>query len=162
MGRLSFNLGDSTSWKPQVLSRPVMGYLYLYLSHCAFSIKFISLRPEVYLCHSVYDPLFYDILYFVHPTAKFLLLPVKPSGLFQLRTNSGTAIFQKIHRIPLTEGRIIARYVYLQTTSEDVGVEPYSEREWNPWTQMFEGSIQERMRIRPCGHWDRVSPFAVA
>jgi len=30
MCRLSWNLGASTSWKPQGLSRPVMGLLYLY------------------------------------------------------------------------------------------------------------------------------------
>ena len=31
MCRLSWNLGASTSWNPQGLSRPVMGLLYLYL-----------------------------------------------------------------------------------------------------------------------------------
>jgi len=31
MCRLSRNLGASASWKPQGLSRPVMGLLYLYL-----------------------------------------------------------------------------------------------------------------------------------
>jgi len=31
MCRLSWNLGASASWKPQGLSRPVMGLLYLYL-----------------------------------------------------------------------------------------------------------------------------------
>jgi hypothetical protein len=31
VGRLPWNLGASTSWKPQGLSRPVMGLLYLYL-----------------------------------------------------------------------------------------------------------------------------------
>jgi len=31
MCRLSWNLGSSTSWNPQGLSRPVMGLLYLYL-----------------------------------------------------------------------------------------------------------------------------------
>jgi hypothetical protein len=31
MCRLSRNLGDSTSWNPVGLSRPVMGLLYLYL-----------------------------------------------------------------------------------------------------------------------------------
>jgi hypothetical protein len=31
MCRLSRNLGASTSWKPEGLSRPVMGLLYLYL-----------------------------------------------------------------------------------------------------------------------------------
>jgi len=31
MCRLPWNLGASTSWKPQGLSRPVMGLLYLYL-----------------------------------------------------------------------------------------------------------------------------------
>jgi hypothetical protein len=31
MYRLSINLGVSTSWNPQGLSRPVMGLLYLYL-----------------------------------------------------------------------------------------------------------------------------------
>jgi len=30
MCRLSWNLGNSTSWNPQGLSRPVMGLLYLH------------------------------------------------------------------------------------------------------------------------------------
>ena len=34
MCRLSWNLGTSTSWNPQGLSRPVMGLLYLYLNIC--------------------------------------------------------------------------------------------------------------------------------
>jgi hypothetical protein len=38
MCRLSWNLGASTSWKPQGLSRPVMGLLYLF---------FLLLRPKV-------------------------------------------------------------------------------------------------------------------
>jgi hypothetical protein len=33
MCRLSWNLGASTSWNPQGLSRPVMGLLYPYLTH---------------------------------------------------------------------------------------------------------------------------------
>ena len=32
MCRLSWNLGASTSWNPQGLSRPVMGLLYLYMN----------------------------------------------------------------------------------------------------------------------------------
>jgi len=39
MCRFSCNLGASTSWNPQGLSRPVMGLLYLYLS----IIKFVVL-----------------------------------------------------------------------------------------------------------------------
>jgi len=31
MCRVSWNLGTSTTWNPQGLSRPVMGLLYLYL-----------------------------------------------------------------------------------------------------------------------------------
>jgi hypothetical protein len=34
MCRLSWNLGASTSWNPQGLSRPVMGLLYLYSLVC--------------------------------------------------------------------------------------------------------------------------------
>jgi len=35
MCRLSWNLGSSTSWNPQGLSRPVMGWLYLFfLIYC--------------------------------------------------------------------------------------------------------------------------------
>jgi hypothetical protein len=63
-------------------------------------------------------------------------------------------VLQEIHRIPVTESRIIARYVYLERTSQDVGTEPYSERYWNPWTQLFERSNQERMCFRPCGQCD--------
>ena len=32
MCRLSWNMGTSTSWNPQCLSRPVMGSLYIFLS----------------------------------------------------------------------------------------------------------------------------------
>jgi len=41
MCRLSWNLGASTSWNPQGLSRPVMGllYLYLYLYRVILTIK---------------------------------------------------------------------------------------------------------------------------
>ena len=34
---MSWNLGNSTSWNPQVLSRPVQRQLYLYLKHVAAS-----------------------------------------------------------------------------------------------------------------------------
>jgi hypothetical protein len=33
MCRMSSNLGASTTWNPQGLSRPVMGLLYLYLTY---------------------------------------------------------------------------------------------------------------------------------
>jgi len=39
MCRLSWNLGASTSWNPQGLSRPVMGWLYLFYSSIFCSVK---------------------------------------------------------------------------------------------------------------------------
>jgi hypothetical protein len=69
-------------------------------------------------------------------------------------------VFQKIHRIPVTASRIIARYVYLERMSQDVGTEPYSEWYWNPWTQPFKRSAQERMCFRPCGQCDRPCLFS--
>ena len=43
--RLSWNLGASTSWNPQGLSRPVMGLLYLFLLTSELSHSF---RPVLY------------------------------------------------------------------------------------------------------------------
>ena len=40
---LSWNLGISTSWNPQGLSRPVMGLLYLYLSWTVATIAFFDI-----------------------------------------------------------------------------------------------------------------------
>jgi len=39
--RLSWNLGASTSWNPQGLSRPVMGLLYFinYFTSCRFTLR---------------------------------------------------------------------------------------------------------------------------
>ena len=42
MCRLSWNLGASTSWIPQGLSRPVMGLLYLYLGLYGTHVHVIS------------------------------------------------------------------------------------------------------------------------
>jgi hypothetical protein len=36
MCRLTWNMGASTSWNPQGLSRPVMELLYLYLLQCTY------------------------------------------------------------------------------------------------------------------------------
>ena len=57
MCRLSWNLGASTSWNPQDLSRPVMGlfYLYLYLRCTDFSNLFLewnSICFGQFLCQS--------------------------------------------------------------------------------------------------------------
>ena len=41
MCRLSWNLGASTSWNPQGLSRPVMGLLYLYRYLCLNTVSYI-------------------------------------------------------------------------------------------------------------------------
>jgi len=49
MCRLSWNLGASTSWNPQGLSRPVVGllYLYLYLSLITtWPMKYLSSRVK--------------------------------------------------------------------------------------------------------------------
>ena len=43
MCRMSWNLGASTSWNPQGLSRPVMGLLYLFY-HCLYIIVLIALK----------------------------------------------------------------------------------------------------------------------
>jgi len=49
MCRLSWNLGASTSWNPQALSRPVMGLLYLYLYLiCVFNLAAHLLGFSVY------------------------------------------------------------------------------------------------------------------
>jgi len=40
MCRLSLNLGASTSWNPQGLSRPVMGLLYLYRLYVLSSVQY--------------------------------------------------------------------------------------------------------------------------
>jgi hypothetical protein len=46
MSRFSWNLGASTSWKPQDLSRPVMGLLYLYLLYVKYKIR-LCVREQV-------------------------------------------------------------------------------------------------------------------
>jgi hypothetical protein len=79
---------------------------------------------------------------------------LSPPACFNSELILELCVFQKIHRIPVTESRIIARYVYLDSTSQDVGTEPYSEWYWNPWNQLFERSTQERMCFRPCGQFD--------
>ena len=46
--RLSWNLGVSTSWNPQGLSRPVMGLLYFYLLyHCSTALVGLGLIYKV-------------------------------------------------------------------------------------------------------------------
>ena len=42
MCRLSWNLGASTSWNPQGMSRPVMGLFYLYLLLCRTHVQLRS------------------------------------------------------------------------------------------------------------------------
>ena len=42
MCRLSWNLGASTSWNPQGLSRPVMGLLYLYMFFPSYSPLYMN------------------------------------------------------------------------------------------------------------------------
>jgi len=46
MCRLSWNLGSSTSWNPQGLSRPVMGLLYLYLALPSSSVAPLSKKDK--------------------------------------------------------------------------------------------------------------------
>ena len=52
MGPLSWNLGTSTAWNPQGLSRPVLGlsYLYLFNQHKTKHVVFISLIPQKLFC----------------------------------------------------------------------------------------------------------------
>jgi len=64
MCRLSWNLGTSTSWNPQGLSRPVMGLLYLYL-YLYFSCNNVgnvrneSVSEKVALvCNLIFSPTF--------------------------------------------------------------------------------------------------------
>jgi len=52
MCRLSLNLGASTSWNPQGLSRPVMGLLYLYLYLYHGSIK-VTVFWDMTLCSTM-------------------------------------------------------------------------------------------------------------
>ena len=52
--RLSWNLGNSTSWKPQDLSRPVMGLLYLYLYLSFHALRFTTFQVTVsYRLHEI-------------------------------------------------------------------------------------------------------------
>jgi len=56
MCRLSWNLGSSTSWNPQGLSRPVMGllYLYLYLLHMELAhhqVKHTKMSRQDWACN---------------------------------------------------------------------------------------------------------------
>jgi hypothetical protein len=48
--RLSWNLGASTSWNPQGLSRPVMGLLYLLYTWSSLSDRINSARSYNILC----------------------------------------------------------------------------------------------------------------
>ena len=57
MCRLSGNLGASTSWNPQGLSRPVMGLLYLYL-------YLYTVKNELHESHGSQDVVFYTLLEF--------------------------------------------------------------------------------------------------
>jgi len=62
MCELSCNLGASTSWKPQGLSRPVMGFLYLFTvlhSHMVVTINLIcSMVQEIM---SFNKPIWWDV-----------------------------------------------------------------------------------------------------
>jgi hypothetical protein len=51
MCRLSWNLGASTAWNPQGLSRPVMGLLYLHLYN-----PYHALSPIITLSRATADP----------------------------------------------------------------------------------------------------------
>jgi hypothetical protein len=60
MCRLSWNLGASTSWNPQGMSRPVMGLLYLFftpeaiyiqMSKSTFNWKINLLKPSVFFTY---------------------------------------------------------------------------------------------------------------
>jgi len=54
---LSWNLGASTSWNPQNLSRPVMGLLYLYLYPYFNSLKpFFTVAPCISQSHLISTP----------------------------------------------------------------------------------------------------------
>ena len=53
MCRLTFNLGATTSWNPQDLSRPVMGLLYLYVWTQIISIQGDSFTEENMTCIDV-------------------------------------------------------------------------------------------------------------
>ena len=87
MYRLSWNLGASTSWNPQGLSRPVMGLLYLYLYYtlsnfyaATFSVfkfytdvtltKLISFRNSIHKFRTLYE-----ILPVLLPPQNFVHLP---------------------------------------------------------------------------------------
>jgi hypothetical protein len=51
MCRLSWNLGASTSWNPQGLSRHVIGLLYLYLYLYLYSMLPFTLKMEALFSH---------------------------------------------------------------------------------------------------------------
>jgi hypothetical protein len=56
MCRLSTNLGASTSWTPQGLSRPVMGLLYLTFIQCSEVAPGTVLRHFIYITSILFSP----------------------------------------------------------------------------------------------------------
>ena len=73
MCRLSWDLGASTSWNSQGLSRPVMGLLYLYLHlpvgtfkwHCPYPCSFVWTAQSLLMkCYFIYQ-------YYWMPDVKF-------------------------------------------------------------------------------------------
>jgi hypothetical protein len=54
MCRLSWNLGASTFWNPQGLSRAVMGLLYLYLLLCVFQYQTLTTDYCLLGCDTLY------------------------------------------------------------------------------------------------------------
>jgi len=80
MWRLSWNLGASTSWNPQDLSRPIMGLLYFYFIYIYIYIyiylifnHFISnFLPHIFYlifltCDALYNKYISGILYEAYP-----------------------------------------------------------------------------------------------
>ena len=66
MCRLSWNLGASTSWNPQGLSRPVMGLLYL------LPLPFKTLHSQFGICFSKFlDRVMYKTKFPIHISVVF-------------------------------------------------------------------------------------------
>ena len=89
MCRLSWNLAASTSWKPQGLSRPVMGLLYLYNAYgeaiiCLSSICFRHCPTSRMIAGSIPDGVI-GIFHWHNPSGRTMVL-----GLTQPLTEMST------------------------------------------------------------------------
>ena len=98
MCQLSLNLGVSTSWDPQGLSRPVMGLLYLYLG-AAISQLFFPLSKQ---CSSRH-------MSFVHHNMRITPLNVRSKGMLIFINTTARTWNTAIPRVHLSVLRVYLR-----------------------------------------------------